>query len=298
MVAGLVVLGFLGTSACATTGQAPNAASSVPPNAATPTTTSPTSSSAPSGAGPDASPSTSVDESTAPVSEGAPGPSPTTVSEDSTLACAGVGPSFPVDALAGPRIDRDDLAATAAGTALAAHFAEDDADGELAAFAPDAFVVLSSNDDAAVFGGTDKGEVVSSFELERRDGEWKLIGWGGCRPNRVRADLQAATWQVVGTDQGGRVLQLEVEGGECVDDREETRTRIVDVDVEETPGEVVVVVWAEQPPPPDGDLCAGLGVVVPWTVTLAEPLGARTLVDGGTVPPTTGCRQEVGGAGC
>lgn len=300
VLAGLAAVASLGTSACATTAGPPPpdaAASPTPSIAATFTTAAP---SAPSGssprdgaATPDA-PSIAPDGSTA---SGSPsGPSPATSEGGGRLACSGVGPSFTVEALAGPRIRPDELPGTEAGRALAAEFDEDGVDGELAAFAPDAFVVLSQDDDMMTYGGTQQDEVVSWFELERRDGEWKLIGWGGCRPTRVRTDLQAASWQVVGTDRGGRVLELEVEGGECVDDREETRTRIVDVVVEEAADEVSVVVWVEQPPPPDGAPCAGVGVTVPASITLDDPLGSRPLVDGGTVPSTLVCHDgaEVG----
>lgn len=205
------------------------------------------------------------------------------------LACNGTGPSFPAEALDRSPLDKADLQRLPFGAAMVEDFASGEAAVEASQFqAAEAFVVLDEDQSHALVGGVESGHVVSSFELERMEGEWRLRGWGGCRPTAVDGDRRAAAWSVVRVGANGRSLELEVEGGECVGAESETRTQIVQIDVRETQDQVAVTVWVVEPPPPGG-ACAGVGLALPLSVQLEDDLGARSLVDAGEVPPHPKC---------
>lgn len=216
--------------------------------------------------------------------------SPTADGDTSRLACNGAGQTFPEAAIDGPVLDADDLANIPAGAAMVDAFTTGDAAVEDDAFdGAEGFVVLVDEADLVLFGGLESGEVASDYRVELVDDAWSLREWGGCTPTLVSApDSRAARWNVAGIGDDGRRIEIAIEGGECVNEPGATRTRIASIDVVESDGRVEVVVWVQEPRP-TADLCEGVGIELPGTVELDEPLGSRALVDGGSTPATTLC---------
>ena len=181
--------------------------------------------------------------------------------------------------LNGPELSRDEFAETEVGAEMEAFFVDGPGAPEGGQYQrAEGFSIVS---DSVVLGYV--GLLPDSF-FAIEGGE--LTGWGSCNLNRVSDDLVAGRWEPAGpVDIRARIISLRVEGGACVtDDGQEILTEVVDVDVEETESEVTVTVWTRDEPF-DG-LCAGVGVMLDTHVELSAPVGDRSLLDGGTVPPS------------
>lgn len=127
-----------------------------------------------------------------------------------------------------------------------------------------------------------EGELPGSF-FAIEDGE--VAAWGSCRPNMVSDDLVAARWEPAGPiDIRGREVSLLVDGGACeTGDGRDVLTELVKVEVEETESQVTITAWTRDRP--FEGLCAGVGIALDSQVELASPLGERSLLDGGPIPP-------------
>ena len=149
--------------------------------------------------------------------------------------------------------------------------------------------------EAGPYGELDGFSIVSnSYVLGYRDGipimDYTLDGddiqqWGGCNPVLVYGNRVASRWYPdTPIDATATVLPIRVEGGGCVEGSE-TRiiTEIVSVDVVETEETVEIIAWTRD----KGftGMCAGVGIDIDAGAELASPLGIRTLLDTGLVPP-------------
>jgi hypothetical protein len=196
------------------------------------------------------------------------------------VACS-VGGSirFPESFLQGPDQSRDRLAATVIGRVLDDFFMagpgvdENDRYRDAEGFSPVSGTL--------VLGYVD-GSPASYFTVE--DG--RVSGWGGCSPNLVEGDLVAVRWQPVQpVDLGATALSIEIFGDGCSTTAgTEIISEVVRIDVTETDGSVTIVAWTRT-----ASLvgtCDEVAVLIGAQAQLATPLGDRTLLDGGTVPPT------------
>jgi len=185
---------------------------------------------------------------------------------------------FPTSYLQGAEYDRAEFAATEIGGMLECFFVGGEGEPENQQYLGSAgFSVVS---DSLVIGYQDDLPV-TFFKL---DGD-RVSGWGGCQPNLVSGNLIAYRWQPAQPIQpDSLIVPIQVEGGGCVTDNEtEVITEVQSIDVVESADRVEITVWVHERLVAG---CAGVGVMIDATAELAEPLGSRTLVDAGTIPPT------------
>ena len=196
------------------------------------------------------------------------------------VACSGGGSiRFPESFLQGPDQSRDRLAATVIGRVLDDFFMAGPGVGENAQYRDaEGFSPVS---DTLVLGYVD-GSPVSYFIVE----VGRVSGWGGCSPNLVEGDLVAARWQsVLPVDSGATTLSIEIFGDGCSTGAgTEIISEVVRIDVTETSDSVAILAWTRTVPR-DG-ACDEIAVLIPAQAQLATPLDERTLLDGGTIPPT------------
>jgi hypothetical protein len=179
----------------------------------------------------------------------------------------------------------DELAATPAAAALRGHLAASGPDFE---WLPDHGWTLVGTDATgaefvAVTGG-DPGMV--SVAVEPAGGAWKVTGWGQCRPTRVLPDgLGSADWWLPEDrpkpGPNTRTFEALVMERDCASGRP-ADGRIVGPDVEGV-NSLVLVTFAVRPL--GGLQTCPSNPATRVTVDLGEPLGTRTLLDGGTLPP-------------
>lgn len=211
-----------------------------------------------------------AEEFDAPVSD--------TDSPDDVACSSAGGTTFSSSFLNGPELSRGEFGDTSVGAELEDFFvdgpgAPEDRQYERA----DGFSIVSGS----LVLGYD-GELPDSF-FAIEDGE--ITGWGSCSPNMVSEDLVAARWEPAGPiNLRGTEISLKVDGGACVtDEGRDVLTELVDIDIEETESQVTITAWTRDKP--FEGLCAGVGITLDAEVELASPLGERSLLDGGPIPP-------------
>jgi hypothetical protein len=188
--------------------------------------------------------------------------------------------SFPARYLDGPELTRNELVETPPGQVLEALFVGGDAELEGGQYRESGgFSIVS---DKLVLGYKDG--VVTWFFALNEDGQ--VRSWGGCNPNHVRQNQTASRWAPIGhVPPEAMTIPIHVEGGACsTDNGREIVTIIEGIEVEERIDRVDVTVWTSERSL-GLEFCAGVGLMIEADFTLAEPLGDRTLVDAGIVPP-------------
>jgi hypothetical protein len=115
---------------------------------------------------------------------------------------------------------------------------------------------------------------------------WVVDGWGGCLPERVlAAGLGSADWVLApGQSIGPATTTFDalVTERDCASGQS-SEGRIVGPDILAA-GDQVLVTFAVRPLGGMSQTCQG-NPATRITVTLPEPLGTRTLLDGSTLPP-------------
>lgn len=205
---------------------------------------------------------------------------------DPMLSCNGGEPVFPRAAIEEGRLSLDELEQRDPGAAMVEFFTSGEGADQLHDLNDfDSFALLSESEREVFVGEFRDGRLDSYVSLEARSGEWEVRTFGDCvaRLTGQQGRAHATRWELADVSEGGRQLQLQAEGGMC-DDQPETKTRLVDVQVEETPDAVLISVWVHHPD--SSQPCDGVGISVPATARLEEPLGQRELLDGGVEPPT------------
>ena len=185
----------------------------------------------------------------------------------------------------GPQLTTDEFLATPQGQILDAFFVDGQGEPEFDIYhASDGFSIV---DDDIVLGYAGRS-IVSDFELDGSD----VRGWGGCNPRLTIDDLNVERWSAAGpTDPDMTTIPILVQGGACAEaDATRIATEIIEIEVQERADSVLITAWTRniQPPSADGDhdyTCAGVGVELDAEAVLSQPLGDRTLLDAGTVPP-------------
>jgi hypothetical protein len=179
----------------------------------------------------------------------------------------------------------DERAATPAAAALRAHLAISGPDFERL---PDHGWTLTGQDaTGAQFVAVKAGDPgLWAVEVEPVGDAWTVSGWGDCRPTRVLPDgLGSADWWLPddrpkpGPDT--RTFEALVTERDCASGRP-ADGRIVGPDVVGV-NSLVLVTFAVHPLA--GVQTCPSNPATRVTVDLGEPLGTRTLLDGGTLPP-------------
>ena len=207
----------------------------------------------------------------------APEATPVTSRPDLVYTCG--GPAFSPDLIEGPTVD---LSSTEAGAALADFRGKND---RIARILPaDGWHLISLDETRASFVATTTGDpAYVSVDLELREGSWKVVGWGGCRPAVLIDGAGPATWQLVsGEDISATttsfladVTEVWCAGAASSEDR--IRSPVILYE----PDRVVVIFTVE---PLDGAQLCPANPPTTVSVDLAEPLGDRQLLDGGMLP--------------
>ena len=132
-------------------------------------------------------------------------------------------------------------------------------------------------------------DIYAEVEFERHHGNWRLAGWGGCVPRYQGSQSwtihalpdPAATSFVIGYTTGIK----------CNGPTHELLP-LGHVDVRETSDAVRLTLYLAEDlpppgwkPPPGVQACTTVGYWQQTAVTLARPMGRRTLFDGGHEPP-------------
>lgn len=178
-----------------------------------------------------------------------------------------------------------ELAATPEAAALRDFLARGDMD---IAWLPDTGWILAGADPRhAQFLAPDaQGGGMVDVTLESTGGAWKVTGWGGCQPQRVLADgLGEASWVLAPDERIGpatiafTALVTELD---CASGRS-SEGRVVGPDILQLEDQVLVT-FAVRPIPAKTQTCQG-NPPTTVEVVLPGPLGARRLLDGGTLPP-------------
>lgn len=174
----------------------------------------------------------------------------------------------------------DEAAGNPISEALRRHLASPESD-----FQPDGgWTLVGETGGKAQFITRLPDATLQSVELERQAGAWKVVGWGGCPATVVAGPgLGAAEWQLPnGVVPGPElrefdalVTELACNSGQPADGRIEEPQILSD-------GERVVVIFAVRPRPGGHECPSNPSTRV--HVVLPEPLGNRTLLDGGRFP--------------
>ncbi len=133
---------------------------------------------------------------------------------------------------------------------------------------------------------TDGDPAMMVVMVEQGEAGWTVSGWGQCRPTRVLPDGlgNADWWLPEGEPKPGpatRTFEALVQERACASGRP-ADARIVGPDIVGV-NDLVLVTFAVRPLE-GGQNCQG-NPASRVTVDLGEPLGGRTLLDGGTLPP-------------
>jgi hypothetical protein len=162
------------------------------------------------------------------------------------------------------------------------------------AFFPDDYAVrrhdwrlLAEEGGQAEFGAGRLPGELEVISVERRGGAWK--GWGyssSCEPATRRRDREAISWEL-DPDQPQlndktRSILVDLGPGECSSGKPQAN-RLQKPEFREQNGALLLSLWL-RPLPPGGYTCQGV-IEPPVRIQLPEPLGSRSLMDGGTYPP-------------
>ena len=139
--------------------------------------------------------------------------------------------------------------------------------------------LVRSGDDAAVVNR--RGSSYGLMTFERRRGRWTWSQSGGCGPRAWRDGLEADAWKVeTQPAPDARQVSVLVSENHCASGRDATG-RILPPWVHY--GEKAITVTFHVRPVEGGALCPG-NPDTPFVLELDEPVGGRTLVDGGRPP--------------
>lgn len=123
------------------------------------------------------------------------------------------------------------------------------------------------------------------------NGEWKRAGMGGCDPRVVLSpEFGPATWALDATFPAPAAdttdLHVEVWERAC-DNGEQVTGKISEPVVDDAASTVTITLGVRLPTAEPGQAftCPRPIHGTPFTIHLSEPLGSRTLLDGGRVPP-------------
>jgi hypothetical protein len=211
---------------------------------------------------------------------------------------AGVGSIRPADASAlrytcgkfpfGPdiltRVGQAELADNPEPAALRAHLAQEGPDID---FLPDGGWILAGIDATSAEYVTVGGDLgMKTVTLDAEGAAWRVTGWGDCQARRVLpAGLGDADW-VLAPDQPPigpetRSFDVLVTERSCASGQS-SEGRIAGPDILEV-NDLLLVTFAVRPL--EGDQNCPSNPATRVTVDLGEPLGDRTLRDGGALPP-------------
>jgi hypothetical protein len=111
-------------------------------------------------------------------------------------------------------------------------------------------------------------------DARAEDSLWVAYAYGDCELLAANADFEPYSfWQAGSVDATGRVIDVRLTIGGCF-------PPVAGPTVWYDPSSVVVTFWARRPAQPSGVVCPLWIAYQPWTLTLAEPLGDRQLLEG------------------
>lgn len=185
-----------------------------------------------------------------------------------------------------------DLGTLPAGRALA-NFIASGTDAESLLPSSGWRVVAAEAKEASFVAPLDGNPPYAHAEAELKDGAWHIVSWGQCRPALDLQGANAATWRLAPgetvssatTSFLAEVTELACASGISSADR--LRPPVIAYDPER-----VLVIFSVLPLPGDAQECVA-NPASTVRVELAEPIGARQLLDGGVFPwgdpdPTSG----------
>jgi hypothetical protein len=137
---------------------------------------------------------------------------------------------------------------------------------------------LARDGDRALYGLGKPGSVTFAVRIHRQGAQWKLAGYGDCRPQLVVPGFKVVRWQLASDvlAPGSHVVPIAFTTGAC--------TRFHRAEVETTADAVTITVYLRPIQLPPGTGCGDMGHTARQEVALPEPLGRRALLDGSTVP--------------
>lgn len=193
------------------------------------------------------------------------------------------GPAFPPSALTD---GHDPMTMSAEPYGVLGRFLLDD--GPDVAWLPDVgwHLLVATPDHVTVGRIAEQGAEeppVLAIEITSEGGAWRVTGWGQCRPKTVLPDgLVAGEWWLAEAARPD-VLVLKALVGErnCASgQRPDGRIAPPFIDY----GRMTVTIAIGIMPRPGLQTCPG-NPPIPFDIVLAEPLGDRSLLDGGSWPP-------------
>ena len=198
------------------------------------------------------------------------------------VSCSGPDAAFPVGLLNGAPADL--TAGDEADRALLAELQDEQTFGAGEAPLPvtDWFRVVSRDDFAAWVRSPDKQTVDASVEFGRDGGDWQhLRSWpAGCSLRLFEPGVECAP--VLSATVQGAFVELQASSDSCLGGDGPTLER---VQITETDTSVTVVVRLRpEPASGESELCGGVGISVPASVQLQQPLGDRVLLDASEIP--------------
>jgi hypothetical protein len=137
---------------------------------------------------------------------------------------------------------------------------------------------LARDGDRALYGLGKPGSVTFAVRIRRQGAQWKLAGYGDCRPQLVVPGFKVVGWQLTSDAlaSGSHVVPIAFTTGAW--------TRFHHAEVETTADAVTITVYLRPIQLPPGTGSADMGYTARHEVELPEPLGRRALLDGSTVP--------------
>lgn len=205
--------------------------------------------------------------------------SPSPVSTQLAYACGTF--AFPPTLIGQQPVD---LQSSPAGVALAQFI--DSGQGGEPLLPRDGWHVAGMDDSTASFVAPLPGDPpYAEAEAERTKNGWRIVGWGQCRPTLRLHGVNVATWNIVPGQEINAstqtfmvdVTELACASGKSMADR--LRAPIVAFE----PDRVIVTFTVEPLPDADAQECPG-NPPTRIRLQLAEPVGDRKLLDGGTLP--------------
>ena len=137
---------------------------------------------------------------------------------------------------------------------------------------------LTRDGNQALYGHGKPGTVTFAVRMRRQGTQWRVAGYGGCRPQLVVPGFRVVAWQLTSKAlaPNARVVPIAFTTDAC--------TRFDHTEVATTAEAVTITVYLRPIQLAPGTGCAEMGYTARHEVALTEPLGSRALVDGSTVP--------------
>jgi hypothetical protein len=200
--------------------------------------------------------------------------------------CSG-GADFPVSALAKVSPAQDTVFEDEAGPALRA-FLFTPKTGQSSLYPAEGKWLVLDRDQSSLRFAHRLGPKIGIVNAERKDGKWSIRGWSSpCYPRlatTTRWDFAAPA------DPAATTITVNYETGtSCYPPGGMVPAEKVDVVESEASVAIAVYLKRDVPPPgfdpPKNYSCGGVGMKGTEVVKLRAPLGARTVLDGGAIPP-------------